>query len=126
MWPVELTQAHFATLPGFLYCIVWLSTVRRVKSGQADELSLTLVPLPSGGYINFERSKHNKNVTVTQLCGIERSRNLCMELAKAGITTAVIAILIFIALISSLIGYLAKKTITPAQPPAPPAPPAAT
>lgn len=64
----------------------------------------------SDGYVNFDHSRHNGKITVTQMCGIERSQNLCMQLARAGITAGVIALLFTIALSASFVGYIAKKT----------------
>lgn len=63
------------------------------------------------GYVTSTRTQEDRSVSITQICGIERSRDLCMLLARAGIAAGAVTILFMIAIAASFVGFFAKKTM---------------
>lgn len=62
------------------------------------------------GYLTYHKNNQNKNIAT--ICGISKSRTICLKLATAGIASITLTILFLMNLIITMIALIAKPLLS--------------
>lgn len=64
------------------------------------------------GYITWTEDKKNSDVKIAEICGIEKSRDLCLRLARAGIASGVVTFLLLLSLIVGVVSLQGRPVFS--------------